>query len=117
VGFESDFDVPPEEIAANRKRIAAENAAQGLIAGGWASLGVGALLTLVGTGTLIGARQSRFGLAGGITGTAVGGGLLITGSVLLALGYKKRKRVEAGDYSIAPTVGPTFAGLTFAGRW
>jgi hypothetical protein len=116
VGFESDFDVPPE-VLENRRRIAAENKAQGLIAGGWASLGVGFLFTVAGAGAIIGLRDNRFGLAGGVTGTIIGVGLMATGGALLGIGYKKRKRVEAGDYSVVPTFGPRGGGLAVVGRF
>jgi tetratricopeptide (TPR) repeat protein len=116
VGFESDFDVPPD-VLDHRKRIAAENRAQGFIAGGWTALGLGFLFTVAGVGTIIGLRHNRLGVGGGIAGTVIGVAGMAAGGALLGVGYKKKKAVEAGDYSLAPTFGPGHAGLSFSGRF
>ncbi len=112
VEFESTFSVPPQVIE-SRERVAAEQRAGGLLAAGWTLGGIGGLVAIVGGGTLLGARDRPGGAAGGAGTLAVGLALLTTGGILLGVGYKKRKRVRAGDYAFAPVIGPRIAGAAF----
>lgn len=101
IEFDSGY-TPPPEVLQERRRQAAENESEGLIAAGWAVGGIGLLFAAAGAGTLAGVRNTA-GRGGGGGGLGLGVAMIIAGSVLLGVGYKKKKAVAAGDYSIAPT--------------
>jgi hypothetical protein len=112
IEFDSGYSPPPEVLRERRKQ-AAENESEGLIAAGWAVGGIGVLFTAAGIGTLAGVRNTA-GRGGGAGGLGLGLSMMIAGSVLLGVGYKKKKAVARGDYSIAPApmFGPRLAGAS-----
>lgn len=119
IEFDSGY-TPPPEVLKNRERIAAENRAEGFIAAGWTVGGIGALFALGGTGALIAASDNDAGLAGGIGGLVLGTGMLVTGGVLLGIGYKaKKKNKEAKKASVAfaPVVSPRLGGAAVRVRF
>lgn len=114
---------------------ASDPAAKGLVIAGAATLGLGvAGLGMMGAGLAIGdeandisdldptdvdARRERFdrGRTGNtlaIAGGAVGGALVITGAVLLALGLKRKK---ASAVALVPSMGPRGASLALRARF
>jgi uncharacterized membrane protein len=108
IEFDSGY-TPPPEVLRERRRQAAENESEGLIAAGWAVGGIGVLFAAAGAGTLAGVRNTA-GRGGGGGGLGLGLSMIIAGSVLLGVGYKKKKAVARGDYSIVPMIGPRIAG-------
>lgn len=116
IGFESNFEVPPE-VMENRKKQAAENESEGLIAAGWTVGGIGTLFALAGAGALAGASDTAGGRYGGGGALGLGLAMMAAGGVLLGVGYKKKKAIAGGDYSVAPVVGPRTAGAVFQMRF
>jgi hypothetical protein len=110
IEFDSGYTPPPEVLQERRKQ-AAENESEGLIAAGWAVGGIGLLFAAAGAGTLAGVRNTA-GRGGGGGGLGLGLSMIVAGSVLLGVGYKKKKAVARGDYSIvpAPILTPRMAG-------
>lgn len=117
IEFDSGYSPPPEVLQERRKQ-AAENESEGLIAAGWAVGGIGLLFAAAGAGTLAGVRNPA-GRGGGGGGLGLGISMMVAGSVLLGVGYKKKKAVARGDYSIvpAPILTPRMAGAGMTVRF
>lgn len=115
IEFDSGYN-PPPQVRRNRARLRAENRSEGLIAAGWTVGGIGVLIVLAG-GAAVGAAKDRDASVGGAATLAFGASLVATGGILLGIGYKKRKRAAAGDYTFVPSFGPRYGGAAFSMRF
>ncbi len=118
ITFDTGY-TPPPEVMREQKKAAASNKSEGLIAAGWTVAGIGALVFLSGIGGIVGSTQTNnnAGLGGSIGVTVLGAGMLTTGGILLGKGYKQKKAINEGQYSVAPYFNREGGGAAFSMRF
>jgi hypothetical protein len=133
IAFDTGY-TPPPDVLKQRDKARAVNKTERRLAAGWTLTGIGGTLFLIGAGvTAFGGTAStvdenmmtvppdpddrRAAIAGGVTVMVLGTGLLIPGAILLAKGYKQKKAIAAGDYSLAPYFNRSGGGAAFRMRF
>lgn len=121
-GASIEFDTgytPPPEVMREREKAKANNRSQGMIAGGWTVGAIGGLFFLGGaSGTIVTAgTPGQEGLGASIGVLVFGTALLVTGGILLGKGYKEKKAIEEGQYSVAPYFNRQGGGAAFSMRF
>jgi CRISPR/Cas system CSM-associated protein Csm2 small subunit len=111
---DEDEDEPPptpEEIA--------KAEARRLIIAGYSVGGAGILFVAGGVAGIVLVPDPLVGRGGGGTLIGLGGALIVTGAVLLGIGYKKKKKVASGNYAVIPSpiLGPGTAGAAVTVRF
>lgn len=121
-GGSIEFDTgytPPPEVMREKKKAKANNRSEGMIAAGWTIGGIGGLIFLSGAAATAGTSQTdgREGLGASIGVLVFGTAMLVTGGVLLGKGYKEKKAIEQGQYSVAPYFNRQGGGAAFSMRF
>ncbi len=121
-GASIEFDTgytPPPEVMREKKKAAANNRSEGKIAIGWTVGGIGAIVFLSGAGATAATSQTedRDGLGASIGVLVFGTAMLVTGGILLGKGYKEKKAIEQGQYSVAPYFDRQGGGAAFSMRF
>jgi len=121
-GASIEFDTgytPPPEVMREQKKAKASNRTEGMIAAGWTVGGIGGLFFLAGAGATAGTARTpgQEGLGASIGTLVFGTALLVTGGILLGKGYKEKKAVEQGQYSVAPYLNRQGGGAAFSMRF
>ena len=131
ITFDTGY-TPPPEVRRERDKARAANRSEGLIAAGWTLTGIGAPVFLIGTSVLVSAATDsgkkenplykdsdarRGGVRGGIITMVIGAGMLTAGGILLGKGYKQKKAIEEGQYSVAPYFDRHGGGAAFQMRF
>lgn len=121
-GTSIEFDTgytPPPEVMRQREKAKANNRSQGLIAGGWTVGAIGGLIFLGGAGGIAGTAGApgQDGLGASIGFAVVGAAMLVTGGIMLGKGYKQKKAIDEGQYSVAPYFNRQGGGAAFSMRF
>jgi len=120
-GSSIEFDTgytPPPEVMREQKKAKASNRSEGMIAAGWTLAGIGGLVFLGGIGGIAGTTSTGSrGVGASIGVTVVGAGLLTAGGILLGKGYKEKKAIKEGQYSVAPYFNRDGGGAAFRMRF
>ena len=118
IAFDTGY-TPPPEVMREQQKAKASNKSEGFIAAGWTLGGIGALIFLGGVGGIVGTVRAdeRAGLGASIGITIFGAGMIATGGALLGQGYKQKKAIEQGQYSLAPYFDRNGGGAAFTGRF
>ncbi len=121
-GGSIEFDTgytPPPEVMREQKKAKANNRSEGMIAAGWTVGGIGGLVFLSGAAGTIGTASAsdNTGLGASIGVLVFGAAMLVTGGVLLGKGYKEKKAIEQGQYSVAPYLNRQGGGAAFSMRF
>ncbi len=121
-----EFDTgytPPPEVRRERQKAQAADKSESKIAIGWTVGGIGAIVFLAGVAGTVGSSRigdrsdRRAGVGGSIGVTVLGGAMIAAGAVLLSQGYKEKKAIQQGKYSLAPYTDGTQSGLSFSMRF
>jgi len=109
----------PDQLHRNRHLASEDHKTDRILIGSYVALSVGGLLTIAGTGAVLGTRGQGLGARGGsIAGLGLGLAGLTTGFTLLAIGLERRKRARQGTLVAgAPIIGPKMAGAAMIVRF
>jgi hypothetical protein len=124
VGFESDFDSDPQpapdprqQAAPDPRRQAAEDQTRDMVVAGWTVGCIGIVVALSGAGALVALDDRPSARVGGAVATGLGLGMVVAGSVLLGVGYTKRRKLAKSDVAVAPMLDRRGGGLALTGRF
>jgi hypothetical protein len=122
ITFDTGY-TPPPEVRRERQKARAADKSESKIAIGWTVGGIGAIVLLAGVAGAVGSSRvrgrddRRAGIGGSIGVTVLGAGMVAAGAVLLTQGYKEKKAIQQGKYSLAPYTNGRETGLAFGMRF